>query len=117
MNENMLFTLCLVAIFAAALIAGVLLWTLVAWTAFRKITPGSDAPLHALTTARPVLQTVTVLMVIFSALILALNKIIGPEAAAAMLSAALGYAFGQATSQPNTEPDTPRAPIVPPQSN
>src|ERR1700687_243538 len=103
MNENMIFSVWLIGIVATAIVLVVVCWTVVTWTAFSKVGAGSEVPLHALTTARGVLQFVTVLLVIVSALILAINKIINPEAAVAMLSAALGYAFGHATQSNKDE--------------
>ena len=95
MNETFIFTLWLIGFAVGAIIIVVICYSAVARAAFARSINGSDEPLKALMSRGGGLQFVSVVMVILSALVLSINKVIDPQAAVAMLSGALGYAFGQ----------------------
>jgi hypothetical protein len=90
----MIFSLVLVGIALLALVLVTLCYAWVAKTAFSKIVHGADDPLKALMTRGGGLEFVSVVLIVISAVILAINKIIDPQATVSILSAALGYVFG-----------------------
>ena len=104
----MIFTLWLVGICVAGLFGAMVCYAAVAITRAFAIGDRPKRPtwLQMLITRTSGLQFISVVMVVASAVVLSINKVIDSQAAVAMLSAVLGYAFGRATVN---EPNTPQS--------